>query len=141
MKSMHGFNSINLSRVDWVIPNDLGIEDNSLLPQMVEPAMDYLRRFGFFDKVLVFYLRPAFYLYILIYCSFIMSLRFRDWKAWIASFPSLIQAAVLFLINFVPAFRYLYSNLLVGVFAIGLLFIFPRKAGEEEQKENQAAVK
>ena len=125
IKSTHGFNSIKTGSVDWIIPNDVGIQDDSLLPDFVQPYMEYLRNFGFFDIRLDFYLTPALYLYLAIYFTLVFALRFKNSKAWIISFPILSQAGILFLINFVPAFRYLYSNLLVGTFFLGLLFIKP----------------
>ena len=133
MKSTHGFNTIRTDYVDWIIPNDVNISEDSQLPDLVMPYIDYLRGFGFFSDRPVFYLTPAFYVYLLIYYCLVFALRSKNSKAWIVSFPILSQAGILLLINFVPAFRYLYSNLLVSTFFIGLLFIAP----DEEMFNNK----
>ena len=123
IKSTNGFYSIENDDIVWIIPNDVGLETNSQLPALVKPYVEYLRKFGFFDSRLVFYLDPALYLYLAAFFAMVAALRFRNWRAWLVALPIISQSAILFVINFVPAFRYLYSNLLVGTFFIGLLFI------------------
>ena len=123
MKSTQGFYSIEDDNIEWIIPNDVGLKENSQFPDLVKPYIENLRKFGFFDNRLVFYLTPAFNLYLVLFCAMVSVIRFNNWKAWIFCLPVLSQSVALFFINFVPAFRYLYSNLLVGAFFEGLLFI------------------
>jgi len=126
MKSTHGFYSWEYGRKGWVIPNDFGIEEASFFPQLIIPLKDWLRGFGFADDFLVWYLRPALYMYLTFFSISIAYLRNADWRIWIVGLPVFGQSAVLFLISFAPAFRYQYGTNLAGLFLLGLLFLPPK---------------
>ena len=123
MKSTHGFNSWHPGRVDWIGPNDSRLEDHSLLPGLVDPFVLYLRNFGFLDDNLVFWLKPAYWLYLAAFSLAVLVVRRRDAHFLIALLPALSQAAVMILISFAPAFRYHYGTVLAGLFLLGMIFV------------------
>ncbi len=123
MKSSHGINTWDAGLVDWIGPNEAGLQDQSLLPGLVAPAVRLLRGFGFLDDMLVFWLRPAFWLYIGAFSAAVLVLRRRDARFLLALLPALSQAGVLLLVSFAPAYRYHYGTVLAGVFLLGLIFI------------------
>ena len=123
MKSIHAFNSWMPGEISWIIPNDAGVKQDSKIPQLVQPYVDLLRIFGFRDDLLVLYLRAALYLYLSVFITAVVVVRFRDFKAWLIGLPILIQSGVLFLIIYAPAFRYQYGIYLSGIFLVGLLFL------------------
>ena len=131
MKSAHGFNSWVPGEVSWVVPNDANLENDSKIPKLVQPYVDLLRVFGFRDDFLVIYLRPALYLYLSIFFVLVIVLRLKDPRALLVLMPVLIQDIILFLVSYAPAIRYQYSNFLVGLFLLGLLFL-PEKASMKD---------
>jgi hypothetical protein len=132
MKSIHGFNSWVPGEVSWIIPNEVGLKDDSRIPALVQPYVDMLRAFGFRDDFLVIYLRPALYLYLAGFCVAALLLRRRDYKALLVIFPSLLQSAILFLVSYAPAIRYQYSIYLVGT----LLLVLPFLPDTDAEKSN-----
>ena len=127
MKSTHGFNSWEKGKEKWIIPNEFGINEASLFPQLIKPFITWLRGFGFADDCLVWYLRPALYLYLTLFSMSVVFLRYADWRVWIVGVPVFSQSAILFLISFAPAFRYQYGTCLAGLLLLGLLFLSPQK--------------
>ena len=123
MKSAHGFNSWVPGEVSWIVPNDANLKDDSKIPALVQPYVDMLRIFGFRDDLLVIYLRPALFLYLSIFFVLVIVLRLKDACAFLVLMPVLIQDIILFLVSYAPAVRYQYSNYLVGLFLLGLLFL------------------
>jgi len=126
MKSTHGFHSWKNGEEGWIIPNEFGIKEASLFPQLISPLIVWLRGFGFADDFLVWYLRPALYLYLTLFSISAAFLRDADWRVWVVGLPVFIQSTVLFLISFAPAFRYQYGTCLAGLFLLGVLFISPK---------------
>lgn len=126
MKSTHGFYSWEHGRKGWVIANDLGFEEASFFPQLIGPLKGWLKGFGFADDFLVWYLRPALYLYLTLFSISIAYLRNMDWRIGVVGLPVFGQSAVLFLISFAPAFRYQYGTYLAGLFLLGFLFLPPK---------------
>jgi hypothetical protein len=125
MKSSHGINTWRLGNVDWIVRNDLGLEDDSKLPQLVDPAVQFLRRFGFMDDKLVFYLRPAFWLYIGVLGVSVAVIRRKDLTLLSSLIPILSQTLILFLVSFAPAYRYHFGTVLAGILLMGLVFLPP----------------
>jgi len=133
MKSTHGFYSWGDEKEGWVVPNEFGIEEASLFPQLINPFMTWLRGFGFADDYLVWYLRPALYLYLTLFSISIALLRDADWRVWVVGLPVFSQSAVLFLISFAPAFRYQFGTCLAGMLLLGLLFLSTKKVLVSEE--------
>jgi len=123
MKSTHGFNSWKPERISWIIPNEVGLHEDSKLPGLTRLYVDALRMFGFRDDYLAVYLRPAFYLYLSAFTVMAAVVRFRDLRAWLVYLPLLLQSGVLLLVSYAPAVRYQYSAHLVGLFLLSLLFL------------------
>lgn len=123
MKSSHGINTWRLGKVDWIVKNDLGLEDDSKLPMLVDHAVRYLRNFGFLDDELVVYLRPAFWLYIGILGVGVAMIRRKEFTLLSSLIPMLSQTLTLFLVSFAPAYRYHYGTILAGILLMGLLFL------------------
>jgi hypothetical protein len=102
MKSTHGFSSWVPGKVSWIIANDVGLEEASRIPSLVQPYVDMLRIFGFRDDFLVIYLRPALYLYLACFFVMVMVVRRKDFKALLMIAPVFIQSAILFLVSYAP---------------------------------------
>jgi hypothetical protein len=123
MKSTHGINTWSPGKVDWIVRNNIGLEDESKLPKLVDPAVRYLRNFGFLDDMLVFYLRPAFWLYGGIFGVSVAVIRRKELILLTSLIPVLSQTLVLYLVSFAPAYRYHFGTLLAGMLLTGLLFL------------------
>ncbi|BBB49023.1 hypothetical protein [Pelolinea submarina] len=123
MKSTHGFNSWVPGEVSWIVPNDAGLKEDSRFPTLVTPYVDALRIFGFRDDFLVVYLRPALYLYLAMFFIMVEIIRRKDFRVALVVLPLIIQSAILFLVSYAPAIRYQYSNYLVGLYLLGILFL------------------
>jgi len=123
MKSTHGVNNWLPGKVDWIIPNDFGLEEQSLFPQMVDTFISFFRKFGFLDDMLVFYLRPAFWLYVGIFSVSIALIRRNEFRLLSLVLPILTQSLILLMVSFAPAYRYHYGTCLAGILLIGLAFL------------------
>ncbi len=131
MKSTHGFNSWIPGEVSWVLNNNVGLKDDSKIPELVQPYVDALRTFGFRDDFLVVYLRPAVYFYLGLFFALVLVIRNNDYRASLIVIPTIVQSLILFLVSYAPAIRYQYSTYLVGMFLIGIIFL-PRLNPENE---------
>jgi hypothetical protein len=78
------------------------------------------------------YLRPALYMYLSAILILVFSLRSRNFRPFLVVMPVLVQAAILFLISYAPAIRYQYSNYMVGLYLLGLLFLPGGRMKEDE---------
>jgi hypothetical protein len=123
MKSTHGISRWRVGEVITIGDNSFGLSGNSKLPGLVDGYIRYLRTFGFFDDILVFWLRPAFWLYIAAFCAAAVVARRGDTHFLLAVLPVFCQAGVLLLVSFAPAFRYHYGTVLAGLFMLGLIFV------------------
>ena len=123
MKSTHGISTWRPGKVVWIGKNDFNLVQKSFLPEIVDAFVLYLRNFGFLDDMLVFWLRPAFWLYIGVFCAAVLVMRRNDARYLLALLPSISQTVVLILVSFAPAFRYYYGTFLAGLFLLGLMFI------------------
>lgn len=132
-KSLNGFISAHPGRENWIgYNNRAGISEAPIFPRLIEPLVLALRPFGIFDASLVFYLRPAFWLFLSVLSVSILVIRWRYLGLLVALLPVFGQSLLLFLISFAPAFRYYYANCLIGIFLLGCLFI-PVKTKENHQ--------
>ena len=123
MKSTHGFSSWKPGEVSWVINNDVGLKNDSKIPSLVQSYVDNLRIFGFRDDFLVFYLRPALYLYLGMFFTAVVVLRNNDFRAFFVCLPILIQSLILLAVSYAPAIRYQYGTYITGLLLIGLAFL------------------
>lgn len=123
MKSTHGINSWRAGDVVTIGDNDYGLRGYSLLPGFVDGYIRYLRKFGFFNDFLVFWLRPAFWLYLGAFSTAVVVAKRKDAHFLLALLPISSQTVVLLLVSFAPAFRYHYGTVLAGMFLLGLIFI------------------
>jgi hypothetical protein len=110
---------------DWIVINDIGINEASIIPKMIQPYFQWLRSFGFATGMIVWYLKPGFYLYLAIFSLGVAFIRLRDWKVWLAGLPVYVHTLVIYLISYAPAFRYHYNTLFAGLFFMVFLFIQP----------------
>jgi hypothetical protein len=132
-KSLHGFNTAQPGREDWIGDhNRSGISEARIFPRLVEPLILALRPFGIFDASLVFYLRPAFWLFLSLFSVSFLIIRWQSPRLLLTLLPVFGQSLLLFLIAFAPAFRYYYANCLIGIFLFGCLFV-PAKRSENHQ--------
>ncbi len=131
MKSIHGFNSWIPGEVSWIIPNEVGLQDDSKLPGLVQPYVDMLRVFGFRDDFLVVYLRPALYLYLACFAVMALVVKRKDFRALLLLAPVAVQSAILFLVSYAPAIRYQYSVYLASVLLLCVPFITSAQAEEQ----------
>jgi hypothetical protein len=122
-KSANGFTTIRPGNISWITPNNYGIKEASKFPNMIDPYMNYLGKFGFFSDQLLFFLRPALYTLAAIIILISASLRLRSKYLLSALLPVLSQALTLFVINFAPGFRYQLGTCLIGIFCVGLIFL------------------
>lgn len=120
--------------ISWIIPGENSPQENSVLPQLVNPVYYGLLvkdAFGNFSKMVW---RPAFYLYISMWIVAVFSLRTRNVNALIIGSPIIIQSALMFLINISQDMRYQYGVMLIGLFTIIFLF-WPQNSriGQEDE--------
>lgn len=117
-----GLFSPHLDSLTWVIPNEFGIEQRSLLPSLV-PILTrvYMLLPGTPFFLLIW--SPALYLYLSIFAVAILAIKTRNWRHVFFIVPAVLQSAVLFLVNISFQFRYQYSVYLVGLFSLGFLLI------------------
>jgi len=139
IKSTHGFNEWGVpgdaTGADWIIPNDIGIIENSKLPSLVGPYMDWLRSNGFAGEQLAFYLKPGFFLFLTLFSAAVVIVRHRQWKLALVALPVVAQAGLLFLITFAPAYRYHFGTCLSGLLLLALLWP-PARAGDPSQQQS-----
>ncbi len=126
-KSSHTISHWEAGKENWISRNSIPIQENSILPKLVQPYLGWLRLFGFEYSQLAFFMLPAFFLYLLILILIVQSLRSNNFRVWLIGVPVFIQSVVLFLVSFSPGYRYQYGTVLVGLLSIGLLFIPAKK--------------
>ncbi|MCD6355712.1 MAG: hypothetical protein J7L66_00380 [Anaerolineaceae bacterium] len=123
IKSAHGLNSWEPGEEDWIIANEVGLDESSFLPGLIQPFIRWLRGFGFFDDMLVISLRPALWLYLAMFSLSILSVRRNDLRTILPGIPAFSQSLTLVLVSFSPAFRYYYGTCLVGIVLLGCILI------------------
>lgn len=127
LKSLHPFDLKGGEIYSWIPENDLGLAENSLLPQFIPFYYSILSKMGTFSGVLAPLFRPAFYLVAALVILIGACVRLKNKKILTAGIPIMLQTGLLALVNFAPAFRYQYGICLAGLFCIGLLFVPNKK--------------
>lgn len=117
-----GLFSPHLEQLTWVIPNEFGIEQRSLLPSLV-PILSKVYMLLPGTPLFQLLWSPAIFLYLSIFAISILAIKTRDWKRVFFVVPAVLQSAVLFLVNISFQFRYQYSVYLIGLFSLGFLLI------------------
>lgn len=117
-----GLFSPDLETLTWVIPNEMGINQHSLLPGLV-PILSriYMLRSG--TPLFLLLWSPALYLFLGIYATAIFTVQRRKLKYLLFIIPAVLHSAVFFLVNISFQFRYQYSVYLVGLFSLGFLMM------------------
>lgn len=106
-------------QVKWVMKNDLGLQEASILPGAAAFLFDVFHESK--DNWLLW--RPAVYLYWILFVCVALGLRFRSWKVLLLAMPVLAQSGILMGVNIAQDFRYQFGVVLVGILFIGLLFV------------------
>jgi hypothetical protein len=104
---------------NWIVPNELNLNENSLLPSLVNPLYEIVLKF----EELELLRNPAFYLYISILASLIIMLRFNSRKLLILAFLPILQSAIMFFLSVSVSLRFQYSVYLIGLFSLILFFL------------------
>ena len=138
IKSTHGFNSWEMDQQKWIRSNEMGLVANSQLPELLVPYREWLRNFGFLDETTIEYLRPALWLYLSVTCLSILVLRKKDLRILLTGALIILQAGALFVISFVPNFRYHFSVNLVGLYSLGWLFIGRKRNDDSPASEESS---
>jgi len=103
---------------DYIENNSLNVQDNSLLPSLLERYAQLVRMM---DSWLIW--RPALYLYLCMFGSAVFVLRRRSWRYSLFVIPALVQSATLALVNVAQDFRFQFAIYLIGFFSLGLMFV------------------
>ena len=126
LKSLHAFNDVTHSEESWILTNEYGLKEHSLLPGLVTPLVSILSNLGFFSGQTGALLKPALYFYLAVVLIIAVCLRRRDGKLAVLLLPLLLQTGILAVIIFAPSFRYQYGVCLIGLFSLALPFL-PKK--------------
>jgi hypothetical protein len=110
------------SVASWVETNDLGLKENSLLPELVL-SLTKLKELASQKPWDVLFYTPAIFLYLGLYCTALMAFRAKQPRILLYFLPASVQSAVMLLINVSRDFRYQYGVYLVGLFSLGLLIL------------------
>lgn len=123
LKSLHAFNDVTLGQESWVLSNEHGLEEGSLLPGLVTPLVSVLAKLGFFSGQTGALLKPALHFYLALVLLIAACLRRRDGRLAVLLLPLLLQTGILAVIIFAPSFRYQYGICLMGLFSLALPFL------------------
>ena len=126
LKSLHAFNDKTPGEESWILPNEYGLAEGSLLPGLVTPLASVLDKLGFFSGQTGALLKPALYFYLAVVLIIAACLRRRDSQLTVLLLPALLQTGILAVIIFAPSFRYQYGICLIGLFSLALPFL-PKK--------------
>lgn len=107
----------------WIVENPYGINESSILPGLL-PALSRLLITLRENTHFRLLWSPAMYLYLGLFCAWILSARFRSWKLMLFMLPALVQSGILMVVNIsADQFRYQYGVYLIGLISLGLLLI------------------
>ena len=123
IKSTHGLSSWGEGEEDWVKRNGMDLTEASVFPNLLQPFVEWLRQFGFWDDKPVYYLRPAFWMYLSLFSMVVAIVRRNDFSYLLPGIPLLAQSLILFLVSFATAYRYHYGTCLCGILLLGCLFL------------------
>ena len=122
------------SETNWIAENTLGLHAESLLPDFSIILIRSIRQFRKSDLSIPFR-SPAISLYLLIFCVGILAYRKRSGKYLLILLPGMIQSMIMVLVNLAgDQFRYQYPVYLLGLFALGFLFLPKTASGTSGNK-------
>ena len=106
----------------YVDPNTFGIVEAPVLPGLNRWLIHTFERTrnGPFSWLIW---RPAFYLYLFLFCGAVFAMRAHTWRAGLFLLPGAVHSAVLFAVSISQAFRYQYPIYLLALFSLALLFL------------------
>ncbi len=107
----------------WIVDSS-GIPEASRLPKLVNPLSNLLMKTMQFPMDIW---RPALYTLFAIFVSAVIALRQRDPRYLITAALVVFQSALLALVNNAQGMRYQYCVIVIGIFAVVMLFLPPRK--------------
>ena len=129
IKSSHGINSWAEGEEDWITRNQNGLNEASVFPNLLQPFVEWLRLFGFWDDKPVYFLRPAFWMYLSLFSLAVIVVRYASFSFLLPGVPLLAQSLVLMLVSFATAYRYHYGTCICGIFLLGCAFL-PERQGK-----------
>ena len=116
---------------DRIIENPFGFQSDTRLPGL-RPYLDLVYRRSIQPKLDWLIWRNAFWIYWLIFCAIVASVRLNNWRCFLVITPILLNALPLFLFSGGHIARYIYPTLMAGpLLGGGLLFIWPKLAGRK----------
>ncbi|NPV75382.1 MAG: hypothetical protein HPY59_03300 [Anaerolineae bacterium] len=111
--------------VMWIEPGPFSPPQASILPGLA-PALAWLIRAPQENLAVEAILwRPATYLYLHLFCTIALAIRFRSWRQTLFASPAALQSGLLLLVNFAQDFRYQFPVYMLGIFSLALLFLPP----------------
>lgn len=124
------------SETYWIAENTLGLAEDSLLPAFSVKLIRFIRQFRKSDLWIPFR-SPAISLYLLIFCVGILAYRKRSGEYLLILLPGMIQSMIMMLVNLAgDQFRYQYPVYLLGLFALGFLYLPKSEPGRTENKSS-----
>jgi hypothetical protein len=109
--------------IEWVINNTYGIHQSSKLPCLVEPLLSIYEISSSQKTIDMLTWRPAFYSYLIIFTSIVLTLRFSNFKFLLVALLPSTQSLLFMFISFAQDMRFQLGVILVGLFSLGLLFL------------------
>lgn len=106
----------------WIEPNELGLEEQSVLPNLVQPMYRLLRAADSIPIMAITW-GPALQFYLALIGPVILSLRRRNWRFLLIAIPALVQSGIMMVIAIAPDFRYQYSVYLIGWMSVLFWFL------------------
>jgi hypothetical protein len=105
-------------------PNDFGLVQESRLPA-VKKVLDAVLDWTGAPARVWWTWRPALYLYAVMFCGAVATLRRRDPRTLLVLLPAVANSGVLMLVNVVQDFRYQYPVYMIGLIISALLWCRP----------------
>lgn len=106
--------------------NNIDIEEDSKIPFLRNQIQNFAK-VSTQDHLVWFIWRPAFYLYLSIFCIAVLAMRFRDISILLLLVPPLMNSLILLAVTPSQNFRYQYGIYLIGLVSICLLFVRSRR--------------
>ncbi|MFN0060494.1 MAG: hypothetical protein ACKVX7_18710 [Planctomycetota bacterium] len=102
------------------LPNRLGIEPAPLLPAARQRIADAISA-SMAPSIAWLFWRPALYLYLLIFATWVAAARLGDRRVWVAAVPALANSLLIALMTPAQDFRYQYGVYLTALFLVPFL--------------------
>lgn len=121
------------NQVQWIVPNEIGLEQESKLPGLVLPIYRLYEQSAREPLPGVLIWRPAFASWWIFLIVLIKSLRFGKKKFLFAAALPLCQFLLMILITFAQDMRFQYGVILCALFSTALFFIPEKSASAAHQ--------